>query len=195
MNRAGRQAGFTLLEILAALVVLAVLMLALRQGVAFGIGAWRTQDRLSAQHESLDAVALALRHLIEAMDPGTVQEPTHLIATAHELAFPTVLPRAGQAGEQVEAALLVVPGQGLVLRWSPRRHAVRLRPAAPPRQKRLLQDVKALDIGYWDGTHWLATWHGSHRPALVRLRLVFVPGEVRHWPDIVAAPRRDRPPE
>ena len=50
-------AGFTLLEILAALVVLAALLLALRQGVAFGVAAADAQARLAAEREDLDAVA------------------------------------------------------------------------------------------------------------------------------------------
>ncbi len=195
MRRASQEAGFTLLEILVALVVLAVLLLGLRQGVAVGVSASEAQARLVAGREDLDTVARALRRLVEHMDPGTELEPVHLDAGPHALAFPTELP-AGTVLQQpsIDAALLVTGAGQLVLRWTPRRHAVRLAPPSPPRETNLLRGVAGLDIAYWrpsSGGAWVSEWPGPGLPALVRLRVTFPRGDRRHWPDIVAAPMRE----
>jgi len=193
-----RDSGFTLLEILIALVVLGALMLALRQGVSVGVAAWNAQERLVAGREDLDAVARALRRLIEHMDPGTELEPVRLAAGPHALSFPTELPVAAVAlpTRSIEAALLVNEGHALVLRWTPRLHAVRIEPP-PVRETELLRGVDQLDLAYWDpaGAAWRDAWRGTDLPALVRIRIVFLPGDRRRWPDIVAAPARERPPE
>ena len=193
-------AGFTLLEILAALVVLAALLLALRQGVAFGVVATDTQARMAVGREDLDTVARALRHLVEAMDPGTVMEPVRLNAGPHALAFPTELPSAAAvdlAQPGVSAALLLTESGRLVLRWTPRRHAVQLGPPPPAHETELLRGVASLDIAYWrpspGGGTWDSAWSAPGLPALVRLRVGFPPGDPRHWPDIVAAPAREMP--
>ncbi len=199
MSRARRDSGFTLLEILVALVVLGALMLALRQGVSVGVAAWNAQERLVAGREDLDAVARALRRLVEHMDPGTEMEPVRLAAGPHALSFPTELPVAASAlpTRSVEAALLVNDGHALVLHWTPRLHAVRIEPPPPPQEAELLRGVDHLDLAYWDpaGGVWRDAWSGTDLPALVRIRIAFLPGDRRRWPDIVAAPARERAPE
>ena len=51
------QTGFTLLELLAALIVLSLLLVAITQGVRFGVQAWQTQSRACwIARDDLDAV-------------------------------------------------------------------------------------------------------------------------------------------
>jgi hypothetical protein len=40
---------------------------------------------------------------------------------------------------------------------------------------------------------WSSTWRSPDPPALVRIRLHFLPNDAQRWPDIIAAPLRDRP--
>ena len=62
--KAAAQAGFTLLEIMVALVVFGILVAGLAQGVQFGLRAWNGQTALIAQRGDMDAGDRALRGLI-----------------------------------------------------------------------------------------------------------------------------------
>ena len=60
----GRQSGFTLLELLVALVVLGFLMVGLTQGVRTGLAMWGAQTRRLGETGELDAGARVLRTLL-----------------------------------------------------------------------------------------------------------------------------------
>ena len=74
MRRRAPQAGFTLLEILVALVVLGFLLLGLAEGVRFGLRAWDTETRLVDRGADMDAMERVMRHAIVAADPGDFNE-------------------------------------------------------------------------------------------------------------------------
>jgi general secretion pathway protein J len=198
-----RQHGFTLLEILVALVVLGFLMIALTQGVQFGLRSWDLQARTIARRGDLDAIDRTLRGLIEHMDPGSPTEALPIQGNAASLAFTTELPLAAGAlsTRLADVALGVDGAHRLLLRWTPHLHAVRFGPAPPPQQTELLRGVDHLDLSYWRrasrraAAAWLGAWTEAAPPGLVRIRLVFPEGDARHWPDIVAAPMRDRAQE
>ncbi len=94
-----RQAGFTLLEVLVALVVLGLLLAGLAQGTQFGLRVADRQAATIAATADLDATDRVLRGLIAQMDPGTLTAAPLLDATANGLAFTTnldsVAPAAG----------------------------------------------------------------------------------------------------
>ena len=92
-----RAAGFTLLEVLVALVVFGLLMAGLSQGVRVGLRAWSMQARQSAQWSDLDAVDRTLRGLIARMDPGGQRRDPLLRGGPHAFAFTTELPQAAAA--------------------------------------------------------------------------------------------------
>ncbi len=214
-------AGFTLLEVLVAVVILGFLMLGLAQGTRFGLTAWAAQDRLIGEHADLDAVDRALRSLVERMDSGTARNPAAVSGTAAGLVFTSVLPtvafQAGappgsttggteggaQEGTRADMLLTVDPKHELVLRWTPHLHALRLGPPPLPRTEVLLRGVERLDLSYWAPARrsgagggasaggWTRAWNDRKLPGLVRLRFVFVPDDRRRWPDIVAAPLVD----
>lgn len=193
---ARQDSGFTLLEVLVALVVLGFLMAGVAGGIRLGMRAWGQQDRAIAEHGELDAVDRALRHLIEQADPGDATHAAGIAGNATRLALTTRLPAT--ADRAVDAALLVGAGHNLLLRWAPRRFGKPIGPPPPAQDADLLDGVDAVEFAYWPRVvgpggegGWRAAWNGPDPPALVRVRLRFADA-ARHWPDIVAAPARER---
>ena len=53
--------------------------------------------------------------------------------------------------------------------------------------------VERIELAYWPrpgspgspAPAWASAWAGNDLPLLIRLRVVFPPGDGRHWPDIV----------
>lgn len=198
--RPGGDLGFTLLEILVALVVLGFLMAGLAQGTRFGLRAWGAQSRLIDARAELDAVDRTLRRLVEGMDPGGPNQAPLIEGGRATLAFTSELPAAAAAvTRRADVALLVDAGGRLVLRWTPRLNAVRFGPPPPLQEVELLRGVARLELAYWPkptreapAASWREGWAEPALPELVRIRLVFPPGDGRRWPDIVAAPMRER---
>ena len=115
-----KQAGFTLLETLVALVVLGFLIAGLIQGLRHGVGAWQRQMRTLAAQGDLDAADRTLRTLIARMDPGGVSgAPPAFVGTAHSLVFTTRLPEAAEALATLDAdvTLEVDDAHQLQLLW------------------------------------------------------------------------------
>lgn len=191
------ESGFTLLEIMVALVVLGFVLVALNQGTRFGLTAWNRQKDDVALHGELDAVERTLRRLIEGLDPASRSQPPSIVGDARRLAFTTELPQAAADAldRHADVQLGVDAGRNLRLRWTPHRHAARLAPPPSPQTVELLQGVTRLDLAYWpaEGGGWQTSWNSGEPPALVRVRIVFPDGDRRHWPDLVIAPRRVRP--
>lgn len=201
MNRPRRN-GFTLLEILVALVVLGFLMAGLTQGVRFGLQAWGMQTRGVARQADMDATLRALRRLIEQADPGEANESGTVQGQPHTLALRTRLPpSAGLAGElDSDVAIGVDAQHRLVLRAVPHPHAERLGPAPAPLSTVLLDHVDHVDFSYFraagKGAGWHTAWADPDPPALIRLRVGFLGHDKqRQWPDLVAAPARPRQEE
>jgi len=140
----------------------------------------------------LKAVLAAVRDCA-TRDPG-IAPP--FAGSRDKMQFVTVLPdvAAGLPVRHVEAGLLVDSSHRLVLRWRPWIHAVRLRPVPPPVETELLRGVQGLELAFWHpGSGWVASWRNEDLPALIRIRVLFPPGDPRQWPDIVAAPALRRP--
>ena len=66
-SMSGQQSGFTLLEMLVALVVLGFLMVGLTQGVRAGLTMWGAQARRVGETADLDAGARVLRRLLSGI--------------------------------------------------------------------------------------------------------------------------------
>ncbi len=185
------QAGFTLLEIMVALVVFGFLLAGLIQGVQFGLRAWNGQTALIAQRGDLDAVDTTLRGLIESMDPGSATEAPNIVGLPHAVAFTTTLP-AGAADaddRHADISLSVDDNHDLILRFTPHLHAVRLGAAPRIHSHVLLGGVAQVNFGYWrQNGGWTTRWNQSTPPALLRIDIMLA--DNRNWPAIIVAPMR-----
>jgi general secretion pathway protein J len=188
--------GFTLLELLVVLTIVGFILVGLAQGLHFGLLAWATEVRLSGRNDDFNPLDSIVRQLIEGADPGTEIDPAPFLGSRNQLHCQTALPDAGTAGgvRRIEATLLVNASHQLVLRWQPYVHARRLKPRPAVSETELLRGVSDVELAFWSaGSGWVAAWRSPNLPTLVRLRVRFPAGDIRRWPDIVAAPRLDRP--
>jgi len=195
--------GFTLLEVLAALVVLGLLIAGLSQGMQFGLRAWEMQARDLTARGDLETTDRAIRLMLRRLRPATEAHDRGVLEGEPEAcAMLTLLPPSpaggmtGPPGGAVAVRLEVDAARRLVLRWVPAPHVIWFR-RPPPQEVVLLDRVERIEFAYWKqaeggGGAWQRSWNDTEAPSLVRLRLVFPRGDPRHWPDIVAAPRLDR---
>lgn len=183
------------------LVVLGFLMVTLTQGVRVGLQAWATQGRIGGRASGIDTTDRALRQLIGRASPGeTRSRDAAFVGTANTLSFITTLPQGygAVATHEADVTLLVADDHHLELRWRPhyRRWIVPLPPASTIS---LLDGVERLELAFWQpgtgtgGGGWVSAWTSRDLPRLVRLRILFLAGDPRHWPDIVIAPVRELP--
>jgi general secretion pathway protein J len=192
-----RPAGFTLLEILVALAVLGFLLLGLTQGARFGLAAWDSQARLLGRTGDLQVADRTLRRLLSRLVPLDDDRRPGLRGAAHRLDAVTELPAMMAAPTRQAVVTLGLDEAGrLMLRWTPYLHARWLGPPPAPQASELLRGVEGLDIAYWSGAPgggWVSSWAGTDLPALLRIRLRFGREDGRRWPDIIVAPKRERP--
>jgi general secretion pathway protein J len=197
-----RQSGFTLLELLVALVVLGFLVVGLTQGVRAGLTMWGAQTRRVGETGELDAGARALRVLLGGISvppAGIVGRgaagTTTLEGTSDSLAFVGDLPTGLGTTRRANITLELVEGR-LVLRWTPHRHELTTAPEPEPIETELIRGVERLDFAYWGSSSadqpagWQAQWNSPNIPGLIRVRLGFAKGDRRRWPDLIAAPLR-----
>ena len=203
-NRAWRQAGFTLLEILVALVVFGFLFIGLNEGTRTGFALWNLQTRRIGETEELDATARLLRTLLTGIPilPGTAADtaPRALALTgdADRLAFVGDLPTGLGITRRADITIELRAGR-LVLSWAPHRHERAGAPAVAPTETELIRGVERLELAYLgiaslgQPPGWHAQWAGPEIPLLIRVRLRFAKSDSRRWPDLIAAPQLSPP--
>src|SRR6266581_98075 len=201
VNRSGRdwQDGFTLLEILVALVVFAFLLIGLNQGARTGYALWNSQTRRIGETEELDATARIMRSLLTGIPilPATVSDiaPQAIAITgeADRLAFVGDLPTGLGTNRRADITLTLRAGR-LVLSWAPHRHEAAGAPLVAPIETELIPGVDRLELAYFGAASsgqvpgWVAQWAGPGLPLLIRVHLRFAKGDRRRWPDLIASP-------
>jgi general secretion pathway protein J len=198
-----RQAGFTLLEIIVALVVFGFLFVGLSQGTRTGFRLWDAQARRIGQTEELDATARTVRSLLTGIPilPVTAADISPrtiaINGQANRLLFVGDLPTGLGATRRSDITLEDRAGR-LILAWTPHRHEAAGAPPVVPTETELIRGVEHLEIAYFGGPAgeppvWRAQWPGPQFPLLIRIRLRFAKGDSRQWPDLITAPQLSTP--
>jgi general secretion pathway protein J len=211
------EAGFTLLELLAALTVLAVLMALMFGGLRFGARVWESGDQALRGLAELQTAAGFIRRQISQAVPADAaaaaagdEEAASAAAfrgTAEALRLVAPAPSQFLPGGLYEIVLGVEDGfaadgsRRLSVWWRPmerRRQAQTPAIDADPRTRQsvLIEGIAEVRISYFgpseDGNEpprWHDRWDAiGAPPALVSVRVGFPPGDRRFWPDLVVAP-------
>ncbi len=202
-SRSGCQAGFTLLEVVVALVIFGFIMAALSGGLAFSLKASRTGQRLTDDTLAIARLDELLRHDLERALPlreaGGAHAPLAFAGRAESLEFTIAAPSYPTAAGLYEVSFSVLSGAG-VERLSYRRRASAATPApadADERPRTLLEQPAArISFAYFDGESWRDSWLDAEAlPRLVRLRISDGWRGGLLWPDIIVRPAADADPE
>jgi general secretion pathway protein J len=202
--------GFTLVELLVGLTLMALVSVILFGGMRFGLRAWETGGGRAERAMGIEMVqSLLRRQLAQAKAPGssadqspavqstpgqTKQDHTMpaLVGRSDRVAFVAPAPGFDEAGGD----FVFVLGGGdsghssLILAWTPVRPATS--PSGGESTARLVDDVATIELAYYGVSdpqrpaQWWEEWDGAlGLPQLVRVRLTFPPGDPRRWPDLI----------
>ncbi len=192
-----RQDGFTLIEMLVSLSLLALLSLLLFGGMRFGVRAWDRNAAHGAGMDDLRVVRGLVQREIESAWPAyVVTDPVHPVVDfegdGRTMNFIAPQPQAADSSGRARVTFATArQGRHLAL-------VMRLRPelaAGGESSDTLLSNAAALRFSYYGspagGTpSWRGDWPKSSRaPILVRIHVDFAKGDGRIWPDLIVAPR------
>ncbi len=183
------ESGFSLLEMVVAVVVLGFILAGLNQAQRFGISAWGLETRMAENAASLERMDRVLRRLIEQASPPAAADDKPFTGQEHRMVFMTLLPDEPQVQpyRRAQVSVGVDDHHRLVLRWQPHPDA-QLLGTQPRMQEVVLADgLERIDLAYrqsaGDGGKWSKTWGESTLPSVVQIHFVLSGGHHR-WPDM-----------
>lgn len=197
--------GYTLIELVVALAVLALSSLLMAQGVRFGLRAWGSVDRRLSRAEAVAETQQLLRGRLSQTYPYMQQagaKPYALIGQATELSFSAPGPH-GLAGEMLRYRVYLdrLGNAGaLKITWQADSGPGEAMTSSQT-DETLLQGVKSATFEYFSRGDqgqgsWMPSWRDrAELPLLVRLNLQFEAGAAGDWPALVIRPRITMPAE
>ncbi len=194
MSRRGR--GFTLIEVMVALTLLSMIMVATIAAMRT-LGNTRTSvGQLTGRVDEIRVVSEFLRNTIGAAMPVTrvgsseatftegASYGTYFAGDAASLIWVAPLVAGADMGG-VFILYLVMVDETLELRWLPYQSDVQAVDWSTVEPRKLLQSVEEFQVGYLAayGQDWLDVWEGSQRnPVAVRIN---IRSAGKYWPELV----------
>lgn len=204
-----QQRGFTLVEVVVALALVAMIAAALLSSLRFGQRSYEKVLRNGSASWDVFASQRLIRNLVESAypqeaDQGGVASQFGIDGGTDDIAMTAPAPMALGGGGFHRYGLDLRARDGsndLVVSWNSDVAAdARTVSVSASAEEVLVEDVASVEWNYmpagWrDGSdehnqQWVDSWHDKqHLPAMVRLKLKFRVGDTRTWPDLVMTPR------
>jgi prepilin-type N-terminal cleavage/methylation domain-containing protein len=202
--REDRHRGFTLIEVLVALALMAMIATILTTSLQIGGHAWQRVTRAAANADEIAQAQEFLRRHLSTIYPYE--------RTAAGVSMPGLLVSDGRSNE----FSIVPPGfasDGLwryQIRISPETHELEVRSrrdnpgvsgpdSEPWESEALLTRIESFAVEFWlkpDNSpgRWADRWTDSASlPQLIRVDVTFASRDHRHWPTLYVEPRIDTP--
>jgi general secretion pathway protein J len=196
--------GFTLVELLVAVTLLALLTTLVFGAIKYAARAWAETDHRAVAAADLSAVQAVFRQAITGAYPAFASaDPTDreiaFDGAGEWLALVAPLPAAIASGVEAQQRFFV-DGEGrsraLVMAWRFDLPASDEATPLPESRVRLLDHLRALRFAYYgapdpsQAPSWWERWSGSTRlPDLVRVHIERDDPVLPQWPDLVVATR------
>jgi general secretion pathway protein J len=202
-----RARGFTLIEMLVALTLVALMSVAMIEAYRFSQRALVQTTQVDAAIHDVAATQRLLRRVLESAYPfepatgASAREVTHgLIGTASGFAASAPAPASTGSAGLYRYTLSLSPKGVLSLALMTDRNGAPVENATGEALgEALLNHVESISIDYLELVDrgngeiepiWHETWvDSSAPPALVRIRVTFPAGDRRNWPELIVAPR------
>jgi general secretion pathway protein J len=216
MSRRTPAAGFTLLELLVAMTVLALLTALLFGGLQFGTRVWRLADAGLDRFQQLDAAYDLMHRTLMAASPKLVEEAadpprqragrqddgagpvTDFDGQPDGVSFVAPAPAAVLGGGLYRLTFAVVEHEGagrLMFALQPLTAEAEASPETATMTRVLLDGIERARFAYFGlaGDAEEATWYDrwenqAELPKLVSVQIEFGPGDRRVWPQLLVAP-------
>lgn len=192
-----RDSGFTLVEMLVSLALLAMAAMMMATGFSSGARLWAREEQRTSAGQSVEAVQSLIRDRIERLRPVTRSEGDKLFSDldgdAGHFTF-IALPTDTERPAPMRRYSLSLDDRGELMLSS----TGKLDDSDAPEQavdKVMLRRVQAMDISYYGpdpsggSPGWRQEWSDRETPPeLVRVRLRFASGDPRTWPELIMRP-------
>lgn len=197
-----RANGFTLVELLVSLAIMASTAGLIAAGLGTGRNLWRTVEARTVAGESIGAAQTVLRDRLEHVFAATRFDATspYVDVRGDGQRFSFFAPAlAGQQPAGLMRYRIALDGGDALTLYSIDADNARIDPAAPSvagwTAAPLIGGVAALDIAYFgvgppdNRRAWRSFWQDRPTPPeLIRVRLRFADGDRRVWPDLIVRP-------
>lgn len=175
------QAGFTLLELLIAITILSLILVALSGGVQFAGSAWRKQEEQISRQGDINAVQTVLRQLLAS--------GRNFDGDSNNLKFLGQMPAALARGGLYDIELSQ-SDDTLLLSWKP--HFKGTSEGLPQNETMLLDGVESFDISYHLAqSGWRRILTGKSKPADKPVDIIAIKARLSHgrvWPSLMISP-------